>query len=84
MSTPSTIRNINLHPDIVEKIVAQVKEDEIVAMSRDFATATIAGTSCALAVVWRGSSATKSPGRTLKNRAPTSSDAGGEQGVAGT
>jgi len=35
LSTPSTIRNTNLHPDIVEKILAQVKEDEMVAMSRD-------------------------------------------------
>jgi len=35
LSTPATIRNTNIHPDIVEKILAQVKEDEIVAMSRD-------------------------------------------------
>ena len=35
MSKPSTVRKTNLSPDTVEKILAQVKEDEIVAMSRD-------------------------------------------------
>ena len=35
MSTPTKARKTNLHPDLVEKILAQVKEDEIVAMSRD-------------------------------------------------
>ena len=35
MSKPTTGRKTNLSPDTVEKILAQVKEDEIVAMSRD-------------------------------------------------
>jgi len=35
LSKPSTVRKTNLSPDTVEKILAQVKEDEIVAMSRD-------------------------------------------------
>ena len=35
MSTPTKGRQTNLHPDMVERILAQVKEDEIVAMSRD-------------------------------------------------
>lgn len=35
MSTPTKARKTDLNPDLVEKILAQVKEDEIVAMSRD-------------------------------------------------
>jgi len=35
LSTPTKSRQTNLHPDMVERILAQVKEDEIVAMSRD-------------------------------------------------
>jgi acetylornithine deacetylase len=35
LSTPTKARNTDLNPDLVEKILAQVKEDEIVAMSRD-------------------------------------------------
>ncbi len=35
MSKPTTVRKTNLSPDTTEKILAQVKEDEIVAMSRD-------------------------------------------------
>ena len=35
MSTPTKGRETNLHPDMVERILAQIKEDEIVAMSRD-------------------------------------------------
>ena len=35
MSTPTKARKTDRNPDLVEKILAQVKEDEIVAMSRD-------------------------------------------------
>src|SRR6266478_7720262 len=35
MKKKSTVRKTNLSPDTVEKILAQVKEDEIVAMARD-------------------------------------------------
>ena len=35
MATPITDRKTSLHPDLVERILAQVKEDEIVAMARD-------------------------------------------------
>jgi acetylornithine deacetylase/succinyl-diaminopimelate desuccinylase-like protein len=35
LSTPTKARKTDLNPDLVEKILAQVKEDEIVAMSRD-------------------------------------------------
>ena len=35
MSKPTTARKTNLSPQTAEKILAQVKEDEIVAMSRD-------------------------------------------------
>ena len=35
MSTSTTTRKTSLHPDLVEKILAQVKEDEIVDMARD-------------------------------------------------
>ena len=35
MSTPTKARGTDLNPDLVQKILAQVKEDEIVAMSRD-------------------------------------------------
>jgi len=35
LSKPTTVRKTNLSPDTLEKILAQVKEDEIVAMSRD-------------------------------------------------
>jgi acetylornithine deacetylase/succinyl-diaminopimelate desuccinylase-like protein len=35
LSKPTTARKTNLNPQAAEKIVAQVKEDEIVAMARD-------------------------------------------------
>jgi acetylornithine deacetylase len=35
LATPITDRKTSLHPDLVERILAQVKEDEIVAMARD-------------------------------------------------
>jgi len=35
LSTPTKARKTDLKPDLVEKILAQVKEDDIVAMSRD-------------------------------------------------
>jgi acetylornithine deacetylase len=35
LSTPTKARKTDLNPDLVEKILAQVKEEEIVAMSRD-------------------------------------------------
>jgi acetylornithine deacetylase len=35
LSKPTTARKTNLSPDTVENILAQVKQDEIVAMSRD-------------------------------------------------
>ena len=35
MSTPTKARKTDLNPDLVEEILAQVKEEEIVAMSRD-------------------------------------------------
>ena len=35
MATPTTDRRTKLHSDLVETILAQVKEDEIVAMARD-------------------------------------------------
>jgi len=35
LSTPTKARKTDLNPDLVEKILTQVKEDEIVAMARD-------------------------------------------------
>jgi acetylornithine deacetylase len=35
LSTPTKARKTDLNPDLVEKILAQVKEEEIVSMSRD-------------------------------------------------
>ena len=35
MSTPTKALKTDLNPHLVEKILAQVKEEEIVAMSRD-------------------------------------------------
>ena len=35
LSTPTKARRTDLNPDLVQKILPQVKEDEIVAMSRD-------------------------------------------------
>ncbi|MGC2195756.1 MAG: hypothetical protein WA628_13855, partial [Terriglobales bacterium] len=35
MAIPTKDRKTSLHPDLVEQILAQVKEEEIVAMSRE-------------------------------------------------
>jgi len=35
LTIPTTIRKTSLRSDLVEKILVQVKEDEIVAMARD-------------------------------------------------